>query len=148
MSFINVNLDDVQEQKPAATGIYPLQIVKCDVAKTGDNSKTPGAPQFKVSLGFTDNPDTPNILHYVPVPQSADDSFKALLLKRFLTHFNVSVGNDGFDLEQVAMELVGAVANCEVGLTEPNSNGDVYNNIKIPKLPNEAQSGRMRPPGR
>lgn len=149
MTFIPVNLDDVQEAKPAAGGTYSLRIVKCDVVKTGPNAKIPGADQFKVSIGFEDEPNTPNITHYVSLPHEQDDdggAFKALLLKRFLTLFNIPYGADGIDTEQLAMEMVGAAANCEVTQTEPDDNGNVYNRIKVPRLPNESSQGRGRPP--
>lgn len=150
MSVIPVNLDDIEEQKPAAGGTYSLQIVKCDVTKTGPNSKQPGSPQYKVSIGFQDSPDTPNITHYVSLPNGEEDDggkFKALLLKRFLVLFNIPYGNE-IDTDRLAMEMVGAEATADVQQTEPDDSGNVYNRLVIPRLRNEEQSGRAKPPRR
>lgn len=141
MSYISVNLDDVQEAKPAAAGIYPLRIVKCDVTQASERAKIPGADQFKVSIGFIDEPDTPNITHYISLPHEQDEDggkFKALLLKRFLHAFNVPYNADGIDTEEMAMQMVGAEGNCEVTLSDPDDNGNVYNRLRVPRLPNES----------
>lgn len=150
MTFIPVNLEDAQEPKPAAAGRYPLQITKCEEVKTGEKSKNPGSPQFRVSLGFTDSPNTPNITHYISLPAEGDapDSmnFKMLLLRRFLTLFNVPFDPRGIDTEKMAMEMVGSTADVDVQLTEPNDNGDVFNRILVPKIRGESEGapGRKR----
>lgn len=138
MSFVPINFDDVAEPKPAPAGKYNLQIAKCDVTETGPNSKNPGSPQLKVSIGFPEEPNTPNLSHYVSIPNGSDsDDFKALLLKRFLVLFNVPFDSNGIDLENISMEMVGASAHAEVAMSEPNDNGDVYNRLVLPRLPNE-----------
>ena len=138
MTFIPANFDDAVEPKPASAGRYNLQITGCDVAKTGPNSKVPGSPQFKVSIAFTDEPNTPNITHFVSLPNEQDKpetaNFKVLLLKRFLTLFNVPYDTNGIDVEKMAMDMVGAQANAEVSLSEPDDNGNVYNRLQTPKI--------------
>lgn len=138
MSFIEINLDDVEEQKPAASGFYPLQITKCDVTETGPNSKKPGSPQYRVSIGFLDNPQYMNLTHYVGIPTDPADSFKALLFKRFLAVFNIPYDPRGIDIEGLAMQMVGAsTPRGEVGITEPSPDGSVYNRLVTPRLANE-----------
>lgn len=148
MTFIPVNLDEAQEAKPAPEGRYELQITACKEAKTGPNSKRPGSPQFLVSLGFVDQPNTPNITHFVSLPNEDDEpsamNFKMLLLRRFLTLFNVPYDTAGIDTEKMAMDMVGATAQVDVTLSEPNDNGDVFNGIKVPKLREEAGQGAGR----
>jgi hypothetical protein len=150
MTFIPVNLEEAEEQKPAPAGRYPLQITGCVEAKTGPNSKNPGSPQFKVSLGFTDQPNTPNITHYISLPGEGDEQdsmrFKMLLLRRFLTLFNVPYDPAGIDTERMAMDMVGATADVDVTLSEPTENGDVFNRIVVPKIRGEAAQapGRKR----
>ncbi len=153
MSIINVNFDDAVEPKPAAAGSYELQITKCDITETGPNSKRPGSPQFKVTIGFIDQPNTPNVQHYVSLPHEEDDSdaanFKLLLLKRFLVLFNVQFATNEIDTEKMAMDMIGATATADVELTEPNDNGDVYNRLRVPKIRGESNGpGRARPPTR
>lgn len=151
MTFVTVNFDDVVEPKPATPGKYPLQIVKCDVVKTGDKSKRPGSPQYRVSIGFPEQPDTPNLTQYISLPHEEDEpgsaNFKALLLKRFLHLFSIPLPTGGFETESLAMQMVGATATAEVGLTEPNENGDVYNTLVVPKIAGEPD-GRGTPPTR
>ncbi len=148
MTFIPVNFDDAVEPKPASAGRYNLQITACEVAKTGPNSKVPGSPQFKVSIAFQDEPNTPNITHFISLPNEQDEAssanFKALLLKRFLTLFKVPFDSTGIDTEKMAMDMVGATASAEVTLTEPDDNGNVYNRLSVPRIPNEPESSRRR----
>lgn len=147
MTFIPVNFDDAVEPTSAPSGRYNLQITECKVVKTGPNSKIPDMPQLRVSIGFQDHPEYQNFSQFISLPHeydTADSSrFKALLIKRFCALFNIPLDNTGIDLDRLPMEMVGATANAEVGLGEPNDNGDVFNNLKVPKLRNE-QPGRSR----
>lgn len=151
MTFIPANFDEAVEPKPAPAGKYNLQITGCELAKTGPNSKHPGSPQFKVSIAFKDEPNTPNITHYISLPHEQDEpgsaNFKVLLLKRFLVLFNIPFDPAGIDTEKMAMDMVGAEANAEVGLSEPNDSGDVYNRLMVPKIRDEGNNtggGRRR----
>ncbi len=156
MSFITVNLDDMQEAKPVPNGKYNLQITQCKVAKTGPNSKRPGSPQFAVTIGFVDEPAAPNISHYISLPHEEDEAsafqYKALLLKRFLVQFGIPYDSKGIDVDGLAMAMIGATANAEVSQTSPDEsqNGDVYNRLITPKIRGEAESGggRGAPPKR
>jgi hypothetical protein len=141
MTFIPVNFDDAIEPQAAPGGRYQLQITECKVVQTGPNSKRPGSPQFRVSIGFPENHEYQNFSQFISLPHEDDTrdsaNFKVLLLKRFCALFNVPLNGQGIDTEQLAMEMVGATANAEVGMGEPNDNGDVFNNLKVPKLRNE-----------
>lgn len=153
MTYIALNVNDAEEQRPAPKGKYELQITGVVVGQTGEQSKNPGCPTYKVSLGFTDlSLNAPNISHWVTLFNENDSAestaFKKLLFKRFLSAFNVYVSDEGFDVDQLAMELVGQTANLEVGLSPPNDNGDVYNNVVFPKLKEEQVGGKGTPPRR
>lgn len=153
MTFIPVNFDDAVEAKPAPTGEYSLQITECKLTETGQNSKRPGSPQFRVSLGFTDEPNTPNVTHFISLPHEEDEpsaaQYKALLLKRFLTAFSIPFDSNGIDTEKMAMDMVGASARIGVELTEPDDNGNIYNRLKVPRLRSESSgTGRGAPPRR
>lgn len=141
MTFIPVNFDDAVEPQPAAAGRYNLQITAAEVAKTGVNSKRPGSPQFRVTIGFPDNPNVPNVTQFLSLPHEEDEpgsaNFKALLLKRFLTLFNIPFDSNGIDTEKMAMDMVGATANAEVQLSEPDDNGNVYNRLVVPRIKEE-----------
>ena len=143
MTYIGVNFDEAVEPQPAPSGRYNLQITACDVAKTGPNSKVPGSPQFKVSVGFMDEQNVPNVTHFISLPNGQDEAssanFKVLLLKRFLVAFNIPFDNNGIDVEKMAMDMVGATANMEVKLDEPDDNGNVYNRLVVPRIPSEVQ---------
>lgn len=149
MTYLIVNFDDAVEPQPVSGGRYNLQITNAEVAKTGPNSKVPGSPQFKVSIGFVDEVNAPNITQFISLPNESDEAktanFKVLLLKRFLVAFNVPFDNNGIDIEGTAMNMVGATANLEVKLDEPDDNGNVYNRLVVPRIPSEMQqTGRGR----
>lgn len=150
MTFIPVNLDDAVEAKPVPNGRYPLQITDCKVAQTGPGSKRPGSPQFRVSIGFQGDVNAPNITHFISLPHEDDEQsssqYKALMLKRFLSLFNVPYDSRGIDVDQMAMEMVGASAEAEVVQDEPTDNGNVYNRLIVPRLRDEPRSGSGRPP--
>ena len=151
MTFIPVDFDNAVEPQAAPPGRYNLQITQCEVAKTGPNSKVPGSPQFRVSIGFTDEQNVPNITQFISLPNEGDEpdkaNFKALLLKRFLTLFKVPFDTKGIDTEKMAMDMVGATANAEVKLDDPDENGNVYNRLVVPRMRNE-QEGRGNAPRR
>ncbi len=148
MTFIPANFDDAVEPKPAPSGRYNLQITACEVAKTGPNSKVPGSPQFKASIAFVDEPNTPNITQFISLPNEQDRpesaNFKVLLLKRFLTLFKVPYDTNGIDTEKMSMDMVGATANAEVKLDEPDENGNVYNRLVVPRIKEEADAPSKR----
>ena len=151
MTFIPVNLDETQEQRAAPKGIYELQIVGAQETKTGENSKHPGAPMIKVTLGFTDlEVNAPNITHFITLPYEGDEnaSFKLLMLKRFMAAFGIPYSQHGIDTEALVEDMLGLTAVLEVDLTEPNENGDVFNRIRIPRLREESSAGQGRPPDR
>jgi hypothetical protein len=141
MTYIPVNFDDAVESKPAQPGKYNLQITKCELTKTGPNSAHPGTPMFKVTIGFTDNANTPNITHFATLPNEDDlpekALGKALFLKRFLALFSVPYDRGGIDTEQLPMDMVGCSAYAEVSLSEPDDSGNVYNRLQIPRIKGE-----------
>lgn len=142
MTFIPVNFDDAVEPQPAAAGRYELQILKAQLAESGPNSKNPGSPQFRVTIGFANGDNHPNIMQFISLPNENDPpetaNYKALQLKRFLVAFNVPFDSNGIDTERVSMDMIGAVASLEVSLSDPDENGNVYNRIQVPRLRSEA----------
>ena|SRR6478736_9650556 len=144
MTFVPANFDDAQEARPAKPGKYALQITKAEEVLTGPNSKHPGMPQLRVTLGFQNEPNTPDVTQFISLPHEFDENptFKTLLLKRFLEHFKIPYDRNGIDTEKVCMEAVGCSAVTEVGLSEPDANGNVYNRVVIPRLRDEPNSRR------
>ena len=148
MSYLNINLDDVQEQKAAPKGQYEVTITGAEETVTGENSKHPGSPMIKVFIAFTDlELNAANMTHYISLPFEGDENanFKLLMLKRFLHLFKLAKGGE-VNLESTIQEMPGAIAQVEVDLTEPNDNGDVYNRLRIPKLKDEHSRGKGHPP--
>lgn len=152
MTFIPVNFDDAVEPQPVAAGRYNVQIVYAEVAQSGPNSKVPGTPQFKVSIGFIDDTNAPNIIQFISLPNEVDEpksaNFKVLLLKRFLTLFKVPYDTNGIETEKMAMDMVGATANAEVQLAEPDDKGNVYNRLVVPRMQNEEANPKPSRRGR
>lgn len=152
MSYINLDLANTQEAQPVPNGAYELQITGAEATQTGENSKHPGAPMIKVSLGFTDlELNAPNIVHFIVFPYGPDDEnagFKTLNLKRFLVAFSVPFGDDGVDVDDLAFSMIGQSATVEVTQTEPDDEGNIYNRIRLPRLSNNAKGGSTKPPKR
>lgn len=149
MAFLAINLDETVEQKAAPKGSYELQITSAQNTETGENSKHPGAPMIKVTLGFTDlEVNAPVVTHYITLPYEGDEngSFKLLMLKRFMAVFAIPYNQEGIDTESLAFDMIGRTATLEVDLTEPNENGDVFNRIRVPRLRDEVVGGRGKPP--
>lgn len=149
MTYLALNLDDTQEQKAVEKGGYELQITSAQLVETGENSKNPGKPMYKITLGFTDlDLNAPVITHYMTLPFEGDEHtyLKLIGLKRFLHAFQIPYSTDGIDLDGLAFEMLGKTAFLEVDLTTPNENGDVYNRIKVPRLREENETGRGKPP--
>jgi len=139
MGFIPVNFDDVAEAKPATPGFHTLQITGCEVVKTGPESKKPGTPMYRVSIGLPEEPDTMNLSHYITLPNEDDDAKtlqnKALGLKRFLEMFHVPYDKSGIDVDKIAFDMIGCTAQGETELSEPDpKSGKIYSRLRVPYL--------------
>ena len=145
MAFIPVNLNDAVESQPVPNGRYSLTITACEETKT----KELGKPQYRVSIGFDEQPTAPNLTHFVGLPTESDEpnkmQFKMLLLKRFLALFDIPYDSKGIDTEKLAMEMVGRKCTAEVVLGEPNANGNVYNGLVVPRLKGEGVQVKSAP---
>jgi len=145
MTYLPENLDDVSETTVVPIGNYELQVVEAEEVVSGEKSKHPGSPMIKVTLAFTDlDLNAMNIMHYISLPYGADDEsgdYKLLLLKRFLAVFRVAYNTN---LTELAFSFIGATSNLDVGLSEPNVNGNVYNTIQLPRIKKEATKRSRR----
>jgi hypothetical protein len=146
---IPLNLSDIQESRPVPNGRYDLVIASADEEK----SKSSGKDQIKISLGIQGYDKAPNVTHFISLPGGDDDSqksnFKMLMLKRFLHAFRIPFDSDGFDVQ----DFLGATASCDLTLSEPDDNGNIYNRLQLPRLPSEGNEGTVkstavRPPKR
>lgn len=144
---IPVNLDEVKESRPVPAGKYNLTI-----ASVEDTKSKAGAPMLVVSIGIDEHADAPNVTHYMTTPQAGGDAqkenFKALMLARFMESFKIPHDSSGFDTD----DFPGATAKCDLELSEPDDNGNVYNRLRLPKLPDEPKGAggahRASPPKR
>lgn len=139
--MIRFNFEDAKESLPAKGGRYNLAVVAAEIKQSGERSKNPGRDYLKITLGFEDDPTTPNMYHSVPLPQEDDEKkssdFKTLLLKRFLYAFKVNLPSGDYSTEDLTFKILGARAFVEVKQGTPNDNGDVYNELVLAKVPNE-----------
>ena len=125
-----MNLSDIAEPKPVASGRYSLTISD---AKFREEKK-----DIEVSLGIDDHLDAPNIRHFISLPKSEDEAskahFKQLMLKRFLVQFNIPFNDsEGFNIE----DFYGQQATAQLNLSEPDDNGALYNRIQLDRLTDE-----------
>lgn len=157
MAHLNVNFNEVKEQSAVPKGRYELQITGAEEKETGENSKRPGSPMLRFTLGFTDlSLNAPMISHYVTLPYDGDENanFKLLQMKRFLEAFSIPYDEDGIDTEKLCMDALGCIGTVEVGLEfikkkETTEDGrEVYvddpsagsrNTLILPKLPKDGQ---------
>jgi len=134
MPRLEVNLKDIHEPKPVPGGKrYALTISEATFREEKND--------IRISIGIDDHLDSPNVSHFCSLPKAEDDegkaAFKARMLKRFLVAFNIPHDEDGFEVE----DFPGATAELELGLSDPDENGNVYNRVKLPRLSDEEATG-------
>lgn len=135
--FIEMNLGGVAEPKPVAPGRYALTIADAKYREAkGD---------IQVSIGIDGHLDAPNVSHYISFPKKDDDAgkaaFKKLMLKRFLVQFNISHDDaSGFDVA----DFLGATADAQLSLSEPDDSGNVYNRLALEKLADEGSAPQKK----
>lgn len=126
MSFIDMDLDAVEESKPVAEGTYTLVIE--DVKEKEKEGVQTG---LLVILSIEGQPTAANVLHNLSFPLDADDDQKKknklLFMKRFLVLFGIPF-QGGIDLTKFA----GKRAACALGLKEYQ--GSVSNELKLPMI--------------
>ena len=127
MSFIDMELDAIEEDKPVAEGEYMLVIT--DVKEKNDESGN--LKGLLVILEIEGQEGAANVLHNCSFVLPGDDESKArnkkLFLKRFLVQFGIPFAN-GLDLTR----FPGARAKCF--LTQEEYNGVTSNKIKLPMM--------------
>lgn len=130
MSFIEMNLDEAQEAQIVEEGNYNIVIS----AATEKESKSSGKPMIECTLEISGQPNAQSIWYYLTLPHADDEektrNFKMLNLKRFLTAFNIPFDSSGFNVE----DFPGAEANLRVKQSEPDDDGNIRNEIVLPKL--------------
>lgn len=144
MPLIPVDTTTAQESKPVANGRYDLTIADVD-----PNARTKaGKPQIRVSIGIDGHDKAPNVTHFLSLPNSDDDAgkaeFKKLMIERFLVAFKIPHSKGGFNTD----DFVGARANCELTLSEPDDGGNVYNRLQLPRLKGDTPSAAPKPPSK
>lgn len=144
MGFINLDLGNVKESKSVPAGRYRLQIANFEETESREKK----TPQLKFTINIEGHEDAMPVNHYIPLPAKGDEqksaSFKALLLKRFLVLFNIPHDDTGFNPD----DAIGASADAELQLGEPNASGDTYNSLVVPKLKSEGEQQQAKGPGR
>jgi len=143
MTFLALNLNDVEEAKPVQPGFYNLRIHDSEVRATRPNSKHPGSPMLRVGINILDADNAPMVSHFITFPNEDDEpgtvQMKLLNLKRFLQAFSLQVGEDGIDLEQLAVQSLGAEAKCELTVSDVDDSGNIYHRLRLPKLTTESK---------
>lgn len=126
MSFIDAELDAIEEDKPVAEGEYELVIT--DVKEKEKDGEASG---LLVILEIVGVEGASNVLHNISFPMAGDDDQKRKnklkFMKRFLVLFGIPYAG-GLDLTR----FPGARAKCNLGQKEWN--GEISNEIKLPKF--------------
>ncbi len=130
MAFINIdNLENVSELETAPEGTYDLL-----VSKVEEKEDKNGKAYLMFTLEFMDHPEYYSIRHFMFLPSEEDDARRRqstmVNIKRFLTMAGLGVTNN-FDPQ----ELLGCtLSNAMVTQTEPNDQGQVFNNLVLRKF--------------
>lgn len=108
MSFLDLNLDDVQEFKTVPEGEYKLRILKSEV-KTSQNT---GGQYLSVLLDIPEEPLSKNISHIMMFPTASDDvkqtNNRKLAIVNFLKAFGFDPSNQ-IDLDSMEGALGWAI---------------------------------------
>ena len=127
MSRLDIALTDVKEPEVAEEGTYDMIVDKAELVEK-DNGKV----NIVCQILFDGMPEYSAIWHYISIPTSDDAEktavFKKLMLKRFLSAFNVPMDEDGFDVESI----VGATGS--VPVVQEEYEGRISNKLRLPAI--------------
>lgn len=133
MPFIELDqeeLDKVKEPELVEEGEYNLIIGKVE---EGPSKKNPERTVLSCIIENQDVPDAAPIFEYISMPAPGDkpETRKMMLLnlRRFCAVFNVPI-EGGVNSE----DFLGATGRCYVVQKERDDNGEMANNLKLPKL--------------
>ncbi len=128
MSFVDIDLEDTKEPEVAPEATYDLVIASAE-EKMSKSDK----PMIQVGLVIEGDNDYQMINHFLSLPMEGDEpktvKFKKLSLARFLQLFNIPQ-DGGFNVE----DFYGATASCLVAQGEANEKGQIFNELRVPKL--------------
>lgn len=131
---IPLNIADIEEPKPVPAGKkYDLV-----VASYEDSTDGGGSPQLRVLINIEGHDIAPAVTHFLSLPSSRDDvkklRGKGYYLRTFLDPFKIPYESQGDQTEFDTDDLIGARANLELTLSEPDKNNRVYNRLVLPRL--------------
>ena len=142
MPFIEAAIKDAKESVAVPEGEYDLRIVG-----VYDQVEENGFVICNVAIESGDHPNAALIRYFLNVPQNDDEpqktSFKLLMMKRFLSAFEVPFEDTGFNTD----DLEGATAT--LGLKQRSVDKDkqgntlsvpmIFNDIILPRLVEEEE---------
>jgi hypothetical protein len=135
MSFIEISgLGDVQEDQVQPEGDYNLIVVdRFTYQKEGASNYI---IRIKHAIEGIDNALPVTLWLSLPGPDDEPDilKFKLKNLARYLHTASIPFEGNGFNDEDIE---IGTTFTCHVTCSEPDDNGNVYNNIQLPRLPYE-----------
>lgn len=142
MGFINMDLGGAVEPKPVPGGTkYDLVITE---QEPHHNDKS-GKDSIKVTIGIVGHEDAPNIRQFLSLPHQTDTdttrNFKLLMIKRFLSAFNIPYEDNGFNPE----DLPGAKGFIELGLSTTDDGKYTQNELVLPKLKDGSEEAGNAP---
>lgn len=139
MGFINTRMGDAPEVKVASEGMYDLHVIRAELQRTKKDDRD------MISVGIAiEGPEDYEILNQWFVLPNEDDweeengrKAKMFLrnLKRFLHVFGIEWSTEGFELES----LEGAAGKCLVTTRTNEDTGQVFNDLRLPRLPEDAE---------
>jgi len=142
MGFINMDLGGAVEPKPVPGGTKYDLVVSDQEPHHNDKS---GKDSIKVTIGIVGHEDAPSIRQFLSLPHPTDGdasrNFKLLMIKRFLSAFNIPFEDNGFNPE----DLVGAKGLVELGLETSDDGKYTQNTLVLPKLTDGSEEAANTP---
>lgn len=128
MPFINSKAASAVEPQTQPEGVYDLVIKKADIHR----GKESGKDSLRIIIGIEGVANAADFFHYVPLVHEGDNEEKVhnkeLMQKRFLTLFNIPLGDDGFSTD----DFIGAVGRGYLKV-EADNNGIDRNSLQVGK---------------
>lgn len=139
MPFIQAPLAEVKEDVQVPEGEYDLRVVDVKVRESEkDDINTVYA--LTIAVESDEFPNAQPVRHWLTIPKPSHEYADLMWrsLKRFLHCFGIPFEANGFD----DGDLEGATGRCFVGVAEPDEQGNTYNELRLPRLPQEEDTGK------
>lgn len=131
MTFVAINLNDVEENAAVEEGEYDVQVSKATLGE----SKS-GKPMITCNIRIVGQPTAQMVRHFIVLPTPDLDPeqtrYRKLDLKRFCNAFGIAT-DGGVNVE----DFQGAQATVFLAKRLDDDSGNEYNELRLPRIRKE-----------